>query len=173
MASSSVVSPKGGPIAGTPGHGAAAAFALRCATANVCIFPLATRNKHAVVQFAVGLVTTMVALTWLLARSTGLPLLLILAAVPFLSLPALTFVIPLQAALVVACTRGRWHDHKSARLDLLLRRLDEFDCLAVQELFSGLFDARYRDRVVATAKAAGMHYAVVSRQQAHQGSTRC
>lgn len=138
-----------------------ASFSLRCLTSNVCVFPLATRNQTAVVQLFGGLVTAMVLVLYgLHSSSVSVPLWLQLLASPFLSLPLLPFIIPLQGLLIVLASRGQWHDHKRGRLALLLSRLDEFDCLALQELFSGLLDSRHRNHVLQAARRAGLHYSV-------------
>jgi endonuclease/exonuclease/phosphatase family metal-dependent hydrolase len=65
----------------------------------------------------------------------------------------------LSHQILFACS---WHDHKRARLRLLLRALDSLDCIAIQELYSTTVDARYRDMVLREAAAAGFHYAVAS-----------
>ena len=57
-------------------------------------------------------------------------------------------------------SRGTWHDHKGARLRLLLRSLDSLDCVALQELYSSTIDARYRNMVLREARLRGFHYAV-------------
>jgi len=48
-----------------------AGFSLRIATANVCCFPLLTRNKTAVLQFGAGIVTGMALLRWTISAASN------------------------------------------------------------------------------------------------------
>jgi len=73
-----------------------------------------------------------------------------------LSTDPLVVAFPLSQLL----SRGTWHDHKAARLRLLLGSLDSLDCVALQELYSSSVDARYRNMVLHEASLRGFHYAV-------------
>lgn len=48
-----------------------AGFSLRIATANVCCFPLLTRNKTAVMQFGAGILTAMAMLRWTISAASN------------------------------------------------------------------------------------------------------
>lgn len=113
-------------------------------------------------QLAVAVLSG-VALLLLLAHrfAPWLPLVLSFPLALLLTLPLVNFLIPVQGALVWLASRGQWHDHKAGRLDLLVRQLlPRLDVLCVQELFSGVFDARYRDRIIRLARQKGFHYSV-------------
>ena len=138
-----------------------------CLSSNVCIFPLLTRNQTAPTQLMFGVLTAMVILlysfpTFFPMASAYVPFWLQLLVSPFLSLPLLPAIIPFEGLLVFLFSRGDWHDRKRQRLQLLFDRMNEFDVIAVQELYSGIFDTRYRDLVIREAQAHGLHYYVQS-----------